>query len=191
MQKILYKSLLIFLLVFITLNFALEFNKQFNVDIAENVVPNLDSNCYYSKNQIINFFNDKNIGVTDIVKYSENSKCAGKVIGSNLEPGKNLNDIEKIFIISNTSFYNIYFSYSLLASASIAFLLIYLLLNFNNKKIIFSFIVLITILNFNSFLISSYRHNSPSSRLIQFQEFNFDNYKEYSDPKYFLKEFDK
>ena len=50
-------------------------------------VPNLDSNCYYTKNQIIRSLM-MNIDVVDIVQYSENKKCTGRVVGSNLVPGK-------------------------------------------------------------------------------------------------------
>jgi len=45
------------------------------------------------------------------------------------------------------------------------------------------------LLNFNSFLISSYRHNTDGSRIMQFKEFDFENHKTFSDPQYHLQKF--
>ena len=123
-------------------------------------VQNLDGNCYYSK-AMIDFFDDMNIEVADIVKYSHNGKCAGKVVGSNLIPGSKIDNIQRVFITTNTSAKNIYFSYPILESI---LLLVFITLLFvkkvNKKKLVILFLIGITYFNFNSFLISSYRHNT-------------------------------
>ena len=50
----------------------------------------------------------------------------GRVVGSNLVPGKKLDGLSKVFIISNTSFYNAYFSYNILAAISFSILILLL-----------------------------------------------------------------
>lgn len=188
MKKIYLNIILVFFLSFIALNFIIELNNSTKVTVPENSVPNLDINCYYSKNQIISFFGEYGIKVVDIVKYSENRDCTGKVIGSNLTPGQSLKEISRVFITTHTSFYNLYFSYPLLNSIIFGVFLIFLISNMKSKLSVLIFVFLLSLLNFNSFLISSYRHNEPTSRLFQFQEFNMENHKDYTDPKYFVRE---
>ena len=56
-------------------------------------------------------------------------------------------------------------------------------------RAIYFLILITTLLNFNSFLISSYRHNNDGSRIMQFKEFDFENHKTFSDPQYHLQKF--
>ena len=176
-------------LFFLFFNIGYEFYNASKVEVPNNSsVPNLDSNCYYTKNQIIRYFNNQNIDVVDIVQYSENQKCIGRVIGSNLIPGKQLDGLSKVFIISNTSFYNAYFSYNILAAISFLILIFFFISN-KSTRIVYFLIFITTLLNFNSFLISSYRHNTDGSRIIQFKEFDFNNHKTFSDPHYHLQKF--
>ena len=176
-------------LFFLFFNIGYEFYNASKVEVPNNSsVPNLDSNCYYTKNQIIRYFNNQNIDVVDIVQYSENKKCVGRIVGSNLIPGEKLDGLSKVFIISNTSFYNVYFSYSIWAAISFSILIITFMSNKGIRAIYF-LIFITTLLNFNSFLISSYRHNTDGSRIMQFKEFDFENHKTFSDPQYHLQKF--
>ena len=189
MQKITKIVLLLLVLFFLFFNIGYEFYNSSNVKVTNNsLVPKLDSNCYYTKNQIIRYFNNQNIDVADIVQYSENKNCAGRVVGSNLVPGGELDGLSKVFIISNTSFYNAYFSYNILAAISFS-ILIFTFISNKATRAIYFLIFITTLLNFNSFLISSYRHNADSSRIMQFREFDFDNHKTFSDPQYHLQKF--
>ena len=191
MQIKLSKLIILIVMAFVFANFLNEVTYTLNTPITNNeYVPNLDSNCYYSKSQVIGFFNDMNIEVVDIVKYSHNGSCAGKVVGSNLIPGSKIDNIQRVFITTNTSAKNIYFSYPILESI---LLLLFMTLLFvkkvNKKKLVIFFLIGITYLNFNSFLISSYRHNASSSRIFQFNNYSYENHLIYSDPVYFLKIF--
>lgn len=189
MQKKVTSSLLIIILFFLIFNSTYEFANSLKVTTPNNIsVPNMDSNCYYTKNQMINYFNNQGINVVDIVQYSEDKKCSGKVVGSNLIPGSELTDLDKVFIISNISLYNLYFSYPIFSTISMLILIVLLIINKGNK-VVFLLFSLCVILNFNSFLITSYRHNTDKSRIVQFQEFDFENHKLFSNPNYHLKEF--
>jgi len=192
MQNKLSNLIIYSLIIFISVNLFYEVSNTIKTEIKSNdSVPNLDSNCYYTKNQIISFFNGLDVEVVDIVKYSHDGECAGKVIGSNLIPGNSIDANKKVFITSNVSVKSTYFSYPILESiVLIMFLFILLTKNTNKKNLILIFLVGFTYLNINSFVISSYRHNKPASRIIQNYEYSFENHLIYSDPKYFVKTFD-
>ena len=191
MQKKFKTGLLSLCLFFLVFNIANEVYNSLNIEVPKNSsVPNLDSNCYYTKNQIIKYFNDRNINVVDIVQYSENKKCSGKVVGSNLISGTKIVNLNKVFIISNTSLYNFYFSYDVLAAISLLILIISLIVN-SSRRVIFLLIIISTLLNYNSFLISSFRHNTDGSRIVQLKEFNFSNHLTYSNPEFHLEKYGK
>ena len=191
MQIKISKLIILALMAFIFSNFLNEFTYTLNNPITNNeVVPNLDGNCYYSKSQVIDFFDDKNIEVVDIVKYSHNGVCTGKVVGSNLIPGNKINNNQRVFITTNISAKNIYFSYPILESILLLlFMTLLFIKKLNKKKLVILFLIGFTFLNLNSFLISSYRHNASASRIFQFNNYSYENHLLYSNPVYFLKIF--
>ncbi len=191
MQNKFTKLIFFLLIVFIFINIGIEVaNSTYTPLEVSSLAPNIDGNCNYTKNQITSFFNSLDIRTVDIVKYSSNNECIGKAVGSNLIPGENLNDIQNVFITTNTSYKTIYFSYPIVSSIFFLILVLFFIFNYKNKLIVV-FILFCTLLNINSFLISSHRHYNSTNRVIQFSEFNFENYKIYTNPNHFIKNIDK
>tara|TARA_B100000927_G_scaffold289110_1_gene285070 strand:- start:791 stop:1372 length:582 start_codon:yes stop_codon:yes gene_type:complete len=190
MQDKFIKLIFFLLIFFILVNVGTEVvNATYTPLEISSLAPNIDGNCYYTKNQITSFFNNLNIRIVDIVKYSSNNECVGKAIGSNLIPGENLNDIQNVFITTNTSYKTIYFSYPIVSSIFFLILILFFIFDYKEKLIVI-FILFCTLLNINSFSISSHRHNNQTNRVIQFSEFNFENYRVYTNPNHFIKNMD-
>ena len=67
-----------------------------------------------------------------------------KAIGSNLIPGENLNDIQNVFITTNTSYKTIYFSYPIVSSIFFLILILFFIFDYKDKLIVI-FILFCTI----------------------------------------------